>query len=489
MNQPAGGETHTESPAASRAIAGGTWTIVAFGGGQLVRFASNLALARLLLEADADFGVIAVANSVVQALQLLSDLGIWVNLVHSPDGEKRAYRDTIWTIQLVRGLLLFAIGWTLAPLVASAYPAMTELETCIRISMLGVLAGAFVPTSFHLAGRNLRLKAVAGIELGSQLVGSLAMVALAPLVQSPVALAVGAPAIVFLRVLLSWLVLGGGNRLWWDRAHAAAIFGFGKWVSLATIVFYATTHADRLLYGQLVTESQLGVYSIALALAWIPADITTRLANAVVFPLLCRAAQDGSDFHAAVTRTRTPALSLGGWMFSGTAGGATAAVALLYPPAFADAAWIVPILCSGFWFGIVLENSNGCVLLALGQPRWNTFASVAKLVAMCALLPLGWQAWGFPGAISAYAAADVVRYATLQFACFHLRVRTLGDDLVATARTALGALACWGAAQALSAAGVHPLVTCLAVAAVATLTWLPGNVAHLRRLRGRGGET
>lgn len=486
MTEPQGGEATTDRPTASRAIAGGKWTLVAFGGSQFIRFVCNLALARLLLDADADFGVIAVANSIVQALQLLSDLGIWVNLVQSRDGDKREYLDTIWTIQVVRGVLLFAIGWSLAPVLAAEYPGMPELEQCVRITMLGVLAGAFVPTSFHLAGRNLRLGPVAIIELGSQLAGSVAMIALATVLQSPIGLAVGSPLIVVLRVLLSWILLGGGNRPCWDRTHAAAIFRFGKWVSLATIVFYVTTHADRLLYGKLVTDAQLGVYSIALALAWIPADITTRLSNAVVFPLLCRAAQDGSDYGRAVRTTRAPALALGGWMFSGVAGGAPAAVALLYPQAFADAAWIVPILCIGFWFGIVLENSNGCVLLALGQPRWNTFASVAKLVALCVLLPLGWQGWGFPGAIGAYALADMVRYATLQWACRRTGVNTLGADLAASARMVACAFACAVPALGLPAAGVHPALTCLVVALVATAAWLPGNVGRLLQLRAKG---
>lgn len=487
MTEPQGGEATTDRPTASRAIAGGKWTLVAFGGSQIIRFACNLALVRLLFDADANFGVIAVANSIVQALQLLSDLGIWVNLVQSRDGEKREYLDTIWTIQVVRGVLLFAIGWALAPVLAAQYPAMPELEQCVRITMLGVLAGAFVPTSFHLAGRMLRLGPVAGIELGSQLAGSVAMIALAPVLQSPVALAIGSPLIVGLRVLLAWILLGGGNRPCWDRGHAAAIFQFGKWVSLATVVFYVTTHADRLLYGKLVTDAQLGVYSIALALAWIPAEITTRLTNAVVFPLLCRSAQDGSDYGAAVRTTRAPALALGGWLFSGVAGGAPAAVALLYPPAFGDAAWIVPILCAGFWFGIVLENSNGCVLLALGQPRWNTVASVAKLVAMCVLLPLGWQGWGFAGAISAYAVADMVRYATLQWACLRNGVGTLGADFAVSARMLVGALACSLPTLLLPHVGVHPAGTCLAVAVVATAVWLPGNVGRLRRLRAAGG--
>lgn len=479
MNVEAGSVAQASEQASSRALAGGTWTFVAYGASQVVRFSTNLVLARVLLDSRADFGVMAVATSIVQALQLFSDIGIWANLVQSPNGEKREFQDTIWTIQVLRGLLLFAIGWALVPVLAAAYPGMADLDACLQVSLVSILAGAFLPTAFHIAGRNLRLAAVTRIELGSQLVGSAAMIWLAMVLQSPVALAAGAPVIASCRVVLAWLLLGGANRLRWNREHASAIFRFGKWVSFSTILFYLTTHADRLLYGQLIPESDLGTYSIALALAWIPAEITTRISNSVVFPILCRLAQEGRDAPEEVARIRRPVLALGGWMFAGVAGGAPAAVALFYPPDFAPAGWIVPVLGIGLWFGAVLESSNGGILLAKGHPRWNTLASGAKLLAMLALLPVGWSLGRFPGAMAAYVAADVVRYLVVNHACRRLGVGTLRTDLVATTRM-LGSAACCGAvAWWTMQQGMHPLVACCAVLIVATVTWLPGHAADL----------
>ena len=95
MNVEAGSVGQASEQASSRALAGGTWTFVAYGASQVVRFSTNLVLARVLLDSRADFGVMAVATSIVQALQLFSDIGIWANLVQSPNGEKREFQDTI----------------------------------------------------------------------------------------------------------------------------------------------------------------------------------------------------------------------------------------------------------------------------------------------------------------------------------------------------------------------------------------------------------
>lgn len=485
MNEEAGGVNQASEPATSRALAGGTWTFVAYGASQAVRFCTNLVLVRVLLDARADLGVMAVATSLVQALQLLSDIGIWASLVQSPDGEKRDYQDTIWTIQVLRGLLLFAIGWLLVPAMSAAYPAMEELDNCLRIALVSILIAALLPTSFHIAGRNLRLGTVTLIELGSQLVGSAAIIGLAVGFQSPMALAAGAPVIAAFRVVLSWMLLPEQNRFRWDPVHAAAIFQFGKWVSLSTILFYVTTHADRLLYGKLIPESDLGTYSIALALAWIPAEITARMSTAVLFPILCRLAPAGQDTTEQVARIRRPVLALSGWMFAGVAGGAPAAVALFYPPEFGPAGWIVPVLCAGLWFGTVLESGNGSVLLAKGLPRWNTAASAAKLAAMAGLIPLGWRFGGFPGAMAAYVVSDVVRYCVVSHACSRLGVHTLRTDMVATTRLAGSAACCGLVASWMMRAGLHPLLASTAVLVLATVSWLPGHFGELATLAAR----
>ena len=103
--------------------------------------------------------LLAVGLAVVATACTAAGLGVWTKadfFTLSDDARRtelseRGLPFDGYKVGNFVGLLLFAIGWTLAPLVASAYPAMTELETCIRISMLGVLAGAFVPTEIGRA--------------------------------------------------------------------------------------------------------------------------------------------------------------------------------------------------------------------------------------------------------------------------------------------------------------------------------------------------
>ena len=69
------------------------------------------------------FGVMAIAMLVMMGLAMFSDLGLTQNIVQSRRGSESAYLNTAWTIQIIRGLLL----WLLAPCISLAVFAANHL--------------------------------------------------------------------------------------------------------------------------------------------------------------------------------------------------------------------------------------------------------------------------------------------------------------------------------------------------------------------------
>src|SRR5262245_26326036 len=57
------------------------WTLVGYGGGQLVRFASNIILTRLLLP-DV-FGLISLVYTFMTGLHMFTDVGINTSIIQS----------------------------------------------------------------------------------------------------------------------------------------------------------------------------------------------------------------------------------------------------------------------------------------------------------------------------------------------------------------------------------------------------------------------
>src|SRR5207302_8110502 len=65
---------------AGKALRGSAWSIAGYGVQTALRFVSRIVLAKLLLNA-APLGTVAVITTILMGLEMISDLGIGVNIV------------------------------------------------------------------------------------------------------------------------------------------------------------------------------------------------------------------------------------------------------------------------------------------------------------------------------------------------------------------------------------------------------------------------
>ena len=79
------------------------WTVGTFGLIQLIRFAINIVLTRLL--APELFGTMLIVNSLRTGIDLVLDVGIGQSIIQNKFGEHPSFYVTAWSIQLVRGML------------------------------------------------------------------------------------------------------------------------------------------------------------------------------------------------------------------------------------------------------------------------------------------------------------------------------------------------------------------------------------------------
>src|SRR5580693_6285452 len=115
-------------------VRGSIWSLVQYGSGQLIRLGSNLILWRLLYP-DA-FGLMAIVNSFIVGLAMFSDIGIGQNVVRHERGDEPDFLNTIWTIQVLRGLALMVLAIAGAIPVAHFYH-QRELAGLIPMVALG----------------------------------------------------------------------------------------------------------------------------------------------------------------------------------------------------------------------------------------------------------------------------------------------------------------------------------------------------------------
>lgn len=473
------GDAASPDAAFGGAVRRGTvWSLVGYGGSQAMRFGGNLLLTRLL-HPEA-FGTMALVNALLQGLQLFSDVGIGPSIIQNRRGDDPSFLNVAWTMQLMRGTLLWVVA-CVAAMPFAAFYGDAQLAWVLPVAGTTALIGGFCSTRIFSMYREVEIRRIAMLELGSQAAGLGAMLAFALVQRSIWALVAGAIAGAFAKTVLSHTLLPGiANRWRFDVDAFRVMLRFGRWIFLSTLLTFLVGQSDRLVFGKLVPLAMLGVYSIAAMIAILPMTALARVASGVFFPVYSREHAAGRDLAPVFRRVRLPLCLLAGWMIGGLVGGGPAAVRLLYDQRYVEAGWILQLLALASWFGF-LDSTNGAALLARGESQWTAASSGAKLVGMCALIPIGFHVAGFPGAVAGLAAADVLRYGVSAWAVARAGLRGWPQDLLLTAWLLGSALVARLASGVAERAGASRFVTALVVLVVVSVAWAPAGAPAIAR--------
>jgi len=465
---------------------GTIWSLSAYAGSQLLRFAGNLILTRLLMPEA--FGVMSLVNALLVGLQLLSDVGIGPSIIQSERGDEPGFLDTAWTLQVGRGFVLWLATCAVA-LPFAAFYGESALAWVLPVAGLSAVISGFNATRLFSMYRQVDLARVSVIELSSQAAGVVVMVGWSLVDRSLAALVAGGLASSLVRMVLSHTVLPGiRNRLHWDRGAFGHLVHFGRWIFLSTLLTFLVGQSDRLIFGKLIPIAMLGVFGVGSMIATLPSDALSRMASSVMFPVFSRVRNSGQELASVFPRVRRPLLVVAAWMIAGLGGGGTAAVRLLYDQRWAEAGWIVQLLALGSWFG-VLEATNGAALLAGGRPKWIAASGAGKLLGMVLLIPLGFRLGGFPGAVLGLASSEMVRYAVSAFATDRAGLRSWPQDLRLSCWLFATAWLGWFLGGLVLSRGLPVVAAAGLIFVVVSLCWAPPALVCLRAARGGGPRT
>lgn len=443
-----------------------------------MKFGSNLVLTHLLFPAA--FGLMLLVMVFLGGVQLFSDLGVGTSVVQNPRSD-RAFLDTAWTLQVVRGLVLFAIVAVIAWPYAEAF-GEPRLRSMIPVAGLVILTDGFLSTKMHKAGRDLRMARLQVIDVAVQLSASVVMITLAWITRSVWALVAGMVTGSAVRLLLGNVLFPGpSNRLRWDRSAASSLLHFGKWVFVSSVVTFIAQQGDRLVFGSILPMARLGVYNLALMLCEIPGTLISSLAFKIVFPVFSELRRTSTDVDAAWRKASAAVALLGGSaaLFLFIAG--PYAVQLLYDDRYADAMWMLRLLALGVW-GTSLVHLTASVVLAGGQVKWLAAANAVRVVWVVGGVPLAYWQLGFEVALVVVALADLPRYLVLGLACRAARLHIFAGDLRRTA--VLGAAA--GAGWLVLQLGPTKLLPSAGACLVGLAVWAAGNHESVRWALARG---
>ena len=349
----------------SRLKSGAIWTFFGFGFQKALQLSSSLILTRILFPEA--FGLMAIVNVFIMGLVMLSDVGIKPAIIQMNRGGDPHFLNTAWTIQIIRGFLLWAVLCVLAKPIADFYEQPELFGLLIFSGFISVIGG-FKSINVALADRDMRIKRSIAIKVVGQVVSLTAMITLALLLNNVWALAIGTLIGACFELLAGYVILKGHkHKLLFDRASAFSLLQFGKWIFLSTLLCYVGGQGTRLIQGAYVSIEELGVIAIAATISLIPNELVQQFMSKLVFPALSMVNRDKPEaFARTLSMFRVKIVSFVLPFFLLVSVFSSLAVDILYDDRYRLAGPILCIMVLGESF-IMLTSLYKNALLSMGR--------------------------------------------------------------------------------------------------------------------------
>ena len=263
---------------------GAAWMLLLRTAERSLGLVSILILARLLVPAD--FGLVAMAMSVIAFVELGSSFGFELALIQR-EHPTREHFDTAWTLQI-----MFGAGCALLT-VLLAYPtAWFYGDSRLPIVMFVLGAGWLIQSFENIGVVEFRRQMVFSREfafLGTKrAIGFTVTLSLALMFQTYWALVAGMIASRLSGVVLSYVLQPFRPR--WSLAVYGDLFSFSSWIFVVNLLNFVSNRSSHFIVGRLHGSVALGLYTVGSEIALLPVTDLIAPINRAVFPGYARTA-------------------------------------------------------------------------------------------------------------------------------------------------------------------------------------------------------
>lgn len=391
-----------------RAINSGMWVTVGYGLQQVLRLGSNLILTRLLFPEA--FGLMAIIQTVMMGLTMMSDIGIVPSIIHNERGQEPAFLNTAWTMQIMQGLVIFLVMLLSASYFAEFYhePILSQLLPIVGLS--AVIAG-FNSTKIALANRNLLMGKVTLIELVTYVISIIVTILLAWMYKSVWALIWGTLIGGLLKTLASHFYLPGeNNKFAWEQPALKALLGFGSMIFLSSSLTFFAGEGNKLLVAKFLDVKMLAFYTLASTMSMIFWQAMLQLSGKILFPTYSEVLRDHPErMNSVLTKARLAMIASGGlcalfFVFFGDQFMWT-----IYDERYKETGVMLQILAMGSLAGIIVGSYTG-VFFAKGLIGTSTVTQGVQIVFQVIAIMVGYHFYGAKGVIVALASIHWLLY-------------------------------------------------------------------------------
>lgn len=351
---------------------------------QLVTWSATFFVIRLLTPAD--YGLIAMTQSVLVFMNLLCGYGLASALVRSEMVSREQVAQVFGMLLILNGgIALLQVA--LAPL-AAVYFRQPMVADLLRVQALIYLATPFIALPSALLAREMDFRREAQVNLAAAIVGAAVALGCAAggmgvwtLVAAPVAL-------FWTRAIGMTVATGGLVRPSFDFHGMRGFLAFGGAMTLSQLLWLVQTQSDVAIGGRVLGAHDLGLYTTALFLAQIVTAKFIPPLNDVAYSAYARLQGDRAAVTRGFERAVRVVMLVAAPFCLGLAAAAEPLVLTVLGRKWAEAAPLVALVALAMP-AMALQILFAPAATALGRPRVQVLSSAAGAVIMPAAFLAG----------------------------------------------------------------------------------------------------
>ncbi|MCH8897602.1 MAG: lipopolysaccharide biosynthesis protein, partial [Chloroflexi bacterium] len=271
-----------------RAFNAAVWTFGTKFLQRTVSYIRIIALARLL--SPVDFGIMGLGLVLMSAVQALNMPGFREALVQKK-GEIEEYLDTLWTVTLVRSLIISGVLALGAPLLANLFGS-PDARLVLQVMAAAVLITGLTNPGIIYFEKNLEFQKKTVVDVIPTVAEVITAIVAAVILRNVWALVLGLFARNISLVAVSYWCHPYRPRLSWNKQQAKELFGFGRWVYFTRVLTFIVNQADSMVLARLLWPASLGFYQMAQRTSLVPLQEIRRGVSTVAFPLYSKVQDD-----------------------------------------------------------------------------------------------------------------------------------------------------------------------------------------------------
>lgn len=383
---PSGGTTE-------RVVKSAIWAMGQNAFGRVLQMAMLTIIARLV--GPAEIGLVGIALLALSGIKKFTKIGINDALVQDVEDNVDEHLNTVWILEVARGLLIFAVLFAGAPLAGILFnePRATDLIRVIGVSPL--LLGFRNPAMVYFQ-KNLDFHKQFVYRVGGDIAQSVVAVAYALVWPNAWALVVGYIAADVVRLVASYGLDTFRPQLDFDWDSARGIVDYGKWITGSSILFFLYSEGDDTFVGWMLGPTALAFYQYGYRFSNAPASELGNVISSVMFPAFSKVQEDRSLLRKAFLRTVRVTAFVATPVAFGIAVVASDFVLTFFGPQWTDMVVPMQILC-GYGFLRALGQAFGPVWKTLDRPDIVTKFSAIRVLLMAILIWPATEMYGIVG--------------------------------------------------------------------------------------------